>query len=80
MRTVTAGPARKYYCVICKRGRNRNGVCGRIRWNDSSKHEDSPTVKVLEAVFDGRIVPLYHSEILEEYNDVFHREVIQKMH
>ena len=39
-----------------------------------AKKEDSPTVKVLEAVFDGRIVPLYHSEILEEYNDVLHRE------
>lgn len=39
-----------------------------------AKHEDSPTVKVIEAIFDGRIVPLYHSEILEEYNDVLHRE------
>lgn len=43
-------------------------------------NKDSPTVKVLEAVFDGRVVQLYHSEILEEYNDVLHREVIQKMH
>ena len=24
-----------------------------------SKNEDSPTVKILEAVFDGKIIPLY---------------------
>jgi predicted nucleic acid-binding protein len=39
-----------------------------------AKKEDSPTVKILEAIFEGRIVPLYHSEILEEYNDVLRRE------
>lgn len=39
-----------------------------------SKREDSTTVKVLDAVFDGRITPLYHQDILEEYNEVLHRE------
>ncbi len=39
-----------------------------------SKREDSATVKVLDAVFDGRITPLYHQDILEEYNEVLHRE------
>lgn len=39
-----------------------------------SKKEDSATVKVLNAVFDGIIIPLYHQDILLEYNEVFHRE------
>ncbi len=39
-----------------------------------SKNSDAATVKVLRAVFDGRIVPLYHDEILTEYNEVLHRE------
>ena len=39
-----------------------------------SKKEDSATVKVLEAVFEGRIIPLYHQDILTEYNDVLHRK------
>ena len=39
-----------------------------------TKNDASPTVKVLEAVFDGRIVPLYHREVLEEYNDVLYRD------
>ncbi len=39
-----------------------------------SKVETSATVKVLEAVFDGKIVPLYHQEILDEYSEVLHRE------
>lgn len=38
-----------------------------------SKKEDSATVQVLEAVFDGIIVPLYHEDILSEYNEVLHR-------
>ena len=38
-----------------------------------SKREDAATVKVLEAMFDGRIVPLYHEEIIAEYNEVLHR-------
>lgn len=39
-----------------------------------SKSEDSATVKVLDAVFDGKIIPLYHQDILDEYDDVLHRE------
>ena len=38
-----------------------------------SKNEDSATVKVLDAVFDGTIIPLYHKEILDEYEQVLHR-------
>lgn len=39
-----------------------------------SKNSDAATVKVLQAIFDGRIVPLYHDEILAEYREVLHRE------
>ncbi len=39
-----------------------------------SKNSDVATVKVMKAIFDGIIVPLYHSEILVEYNEVLHRD------
>lgn len=39
-----------------------------------SKDSDAATVKVLRAILDGRIVPLYHNEILAEYDEVLHRE------
>ena len=39
-----------------------------------SKKEDSATVKVFEAVLQGRITPLYHQEILQEYDEVLHRK------
>lgn len=39
-----------------------------------SKNENSATVKVLDAVFDGTIIPLYHQDILLEYDEVLHRE------
>lgn len=39
-----------------------------------SKNEDSATVRVLNAVFDGIIIPLYHQDILFEYSEVLHRE------
>ncbi len=39
-----------------------------------SKNSDAATVKVLRAIFDGRIVPLYHNEILAEYDEVLHRK------
>ncbi len=39
-----------------------------------SKKGDSATVKVLDAVFDGKIIPLYHKDILAEYDGVLHRE------
>lgn len=38
-----------------------------------SKNSDSATVKVLRAIIDGRIVPLYHNEIMAEYDEVLHR-------
>ena len=38
-----------------------------------SKNEDAATVRVLEAMFDGVIVPLYHNDILAEYEEVLHR-------
>lgn len=38
-----------------------------------SKCSDAATVRVLEAVLDGIITPLYHQEILVEYNEVLHR-------
>lgn len=38
-----------------------------------SKNPNSPTVEVLEAIHDGRIVPLYHSEMIAEYSDVLRR-------
>ena len=39
-----------------------------------SKRSDIATVRVLEAMFKGKIVPLYHEEILEEYNEVLRRK------
>ena len=38
-----------------------------------SKRADVATVQVLDAVFDGKIVPLYHTDILTEYDEVLHR-------
>ena len=38
-----------------------------------SKRSDSATVKVIEAMFEGRIVPLYHDDIIAEYDEVLHR-------
>ena len=38
-----------------------------------SKRADAATVQVLDAMFDGKIVPLYHKDILAEYDEVLHR-------
>lgn len=38
-----------------------------------SKNSESATVKVLEAVMCGDIIPLYHKDILAEYDEVLHR-------
>ena len=38
-----------------------------------SKHRDAATVRVLEAVFDGTIIPVFNDEILEEYSQVLRR-------
>ena len=39
-----------------------------------SKRDDAATVRVLDAVLHGTIIPLYHQEILAEYDEVLHRE------
>ncbi len=39
-----------------------------------SKNSDAATIKVFRAILDGRIVPLYHDEILAEYDEALHRE------
>ena len=39
-----------------------------------SKHADSATVLVMNAVTDGLVTPLYHRDILAEYDRVLHRE------
>lgn len=38
-----------------------------------SKRADTATVRVLDAMFDGIIVPLYHEDILPEYDEVLRR-------
>lgn len=38
-----------------------------------TKNPEAATVKVLEAVLGGDITPLYHEDILAEYNEVLHR-------
>ena len=38
-----------------------------------TKRADSPTVQLLNYVFDGRIVLLYNDAILHEYDEVLHR-------
>lgn len=39
-----------------------------------TKRTDTATVKVLYAVSAGEIIPLYNQEILDEYDEVLHRE------
>ncbi len=39
-----------------------------------AKKEGTATVEILHAVLDGRITPLYHMHILNEYDDVLHRD------
>ena len=38
-----------------------------------TKNSEASTVKVLEAVLKGEIVPLYHEDIIAEYDEVLHR-------
>lgn len=38
-----------------------------------TKRADSPTLQLLDYVFDGRIVLLYNDAIIREYEDVLHR-------
>ena len=37
-------------------------------------NSDAPTVKVLEMVAIGYIIPLYNDEIISEYDEVLHRD------
>jgi len=39
-----------------------------------SSHDDAVTVRVVEKLFTGEIIPLYSTEILYEYYDVLHRD------
>ena len=38
-----------------------------------TKNSEAATVQVLNAAMQGDIVPLYHQDILAEYNEVLHR-------
>ena len=38
-----------------------------------TKHEDSATARVLDAIADGIVIPLYASEIIDEYREVLGR-------
>jgi putative PIN family toxin of toxin-antitoxin system len=38
-----------------------------------SKKTDTATVKILDAILDGTLIPLYHENILAEYDEVLHR-------
>jgi putative PIN family toxin of toxin-antitoxin system len=38
-----------------------------------SKKSDTATVRVFRAMLQGQFTPLYHQEILDEYDEVFHR-------
>lgn len=38
-----------------------------------TKHEDSATLGVIRSMLNGKIIPLYNKDILNEYDDVLHR-------
>ena len=39
-----------------------------------SKHDDAATVKVMQKLFEGKLVPVYSTLIVQEYIDVLHRK------
>ena len=39
-----------------------------------SSHGDAATVRVVEKLFTGEIIPLYNAEIMDEYYDVLNRD------
>ena len=39
-----------------------------------TKHHDSATARVMDAVFSRKIIPLLNDEIVAEYRDVLHRK------
>ena len=42
-----------------------------------TRNHDSATARVMNAVYDGRVVPLVCEEILAEYDEVLHREQLK---
>lgn len=46
----------------------------------TTHNEASPTVKVVEAIGQGELVPLYNEEIIMEYNDVLSRAKFGFLH
>lgn len=38
-----------------------------------TKNPQSPTIKVVEMILNGEIVPLYNGDVLAEYNEVLKR-------
>ncbi|MCC8047365.1 MAG: putative toxin-antitoxin system toxin component, PIN family [Clostridiales bacterium] len=55
----------KYYAVI-----DTNVLIAALL----TKNSDAATLRVLHAVLDGSITPLYHEDILSEYDEVLHRK------
>lgn len=55
----------KYYAVI-----DTNVMIAALL----TKNSDAAALRVLHAVLDGSITPLYHEDILSEYDDVLHRK------
>ena len=39
-----------------------------------TKHHDSATARVMDAVFSGKVIPLLNDEIIAEYREVLHRK------
>jgi len=54
----------KYYAVI-----DTNVLVSSLL----TKRADSPTVKVMKAISEGTLIPLYNEEIMAEYAEVLHR-------
>ena len=38
-----------------------------------TSHDDAATVRVIDKVFSGEVIPVFSAEILKEYNDVLRR-------
>ena len=39
-----------------------------------TKNLEHPTVQIMKAVLDKRLIPLYDNDIMSEYTDVLHRQ------
>ena len=53
----------KYYAVIDTNVLISSLLTGRA---------DSPTVRVMKAISEGTLIPLYNEEIMKEYDEVLH--------